>query len=233
VSYKKPLLIEILVEIHLEVGSFHFQQIVSVLPRLHELGFSTVEWDQAVRPKEQSQELELSPRVRCWSEDRKRLVQLSPDLLVVNQLGHYNGWAKFKETVMDVARVSMESLRLPPARFLALKTIDQLEAPADGFSVGRFFKCDGETLPRSLSFLSVACDLNWGSGLVQKDGFNRSVVLAVKPPSEGGQVDSRLLCTFQRKLEGEIGVLLDALHDDAVKTFEGLITDETRRRMES
>lgn len=231
-SYKKPLLIEILVEIHLEVGSFQLQQIVSVLPRLHEFGFLSAEWGQAVQLKEPSQEPELIPRVRCWSHDRKRLVQLSHDLIVVNQLGHYDGWTKFKETVMGVARVAMETLRLPPARFLALKTIDQLEAPADGFSVGRFFECDGEILPRSLSSLSVACDLTSGSGLVQKDGFNRSVVLSVKPPVEGGQVDSRLFCTFQRKLEGEMSVLLDALHDEAVKTFEGLVTNETRRRME-
>src|SRR5687767_2172305 len=89
VSYNRPIIVEIYTDLFLEPGTLKFARFFDLVPELQRLGFSTLESAEALQL-----DVNLSlgrpigasrvQRVRCWSTDRSRLVQLAPDNITMN-----------------------------------------------------------------------------------------------------------------------------------------------------
>jgi uncharacterized protein (TIGR04255 family) len=237
VSYQRPIIIEIYAELFFEPGTLPFAQMLEVVPPLQRRGFSVVESadlpgaDASVDPERRAAH---APRIRCWTEDKTRLVQLAPDNVAMNLVspeGTYPGWPRF---VSDVVQPTRQILRqtAPTARpvSLALNTLDRFEIPR-GSTVGAFLNCGGPRIPAILADTTEAFDYDIGRGLLQSDGKNRQVHISGRPGADVYVVD--IHGVFHEKMSdgGDILAKLNQLHDDANVVFESLITDRTRNEI--
>ncbi len=102
-DYRNPTLTEILVELHLAEGVLPEKDFMALVRELSIYGLDNLEFTQAVvvsrQDDEQEPEPKIVPRIRCWDPERIKLVQISPDVVVVNIVGEYPGWEKFGEHV--------------------------------------------------------------------------------------------------------------------------------------
>jgi hypothetical protein len=72
-GYKKPTIIEIYIECFFAPSMLKVSRLFDVVPALREKGFTDIE----LQPSFQVGigEPNLQPRIRCWSEGRKKLIQ--------------------------------------------------------------------------------------------------------------------------------------------------------------
>jgi uncharacterized protein (TIGR04255 family) len=239
VSYQRPIIIEIYAELFLEPGTFPFAQMLDVVPPLRRRGFSVVESaDMADADVDGSEDPERRPghvpRIRCWTEDKTRLVQLAPDNVAMNLVspeGTYPGWEPF---VSDVVRPTCELLRQTASRArpvsLALNTLDRFEIPR-GLPLGDFLNCGGPRIPAILADTTQAFDYDIGRGLLESEGQNRQLHISGRPGAATYLVNIHAVLHETISESGDIFLKLEQLHDDANIMFESLITDRTRNEV--
>lgn len=225
-SYRKPLLTELLAEVHFE--AFGPNKVVRLANDLQVLGLTDVEF--GLSPATPSKP-PLQFRIRCWSPDRKRLVQASADVLVVNHVGEYLGWVQYLEYFRAVTRCLEDGLAV---RSVSLQAVDKLSVPSDGFLLGRYLNCEGKHLPALYADCAEAADIILGRGQVSEDGFNRQITLAVRRSgTHNSTVEVTITTVFHDRLvkDEKVEDLLCRLRTQANTTFESLITDKTRDLM--
>lgn len=239
VSYQRPIIIEIYAELFLEPGTFPFAQMLEVVPPLQRRGFGVVESaDVAEADLDGLEDPERRPahvpRIRCWTEDRTRLVQLAPDNVAMNLVspeGTYPGWEPF---VSDVVRPTCEILRQTASRArpvsLALNTLDRFEIPR-GLPLGEFLNCGGPRIPAILADTTQAFDYDIGRGLLESEGQNRQLHISGRPGATAYLVNIHAVFHQTIPESGDILLKLEQLHDDANTVFESLITDRTRNEV--
>ncbi len=239
VSYQRPIIIEIYAELFFEPGSFSFAQMLEVVPPLQRRGFSVVEYADIAEPNiEDVDDPEIRPshvpRIRCWTEDKTRLVQLAPENVTMNLVspeGTYPGWEPF---VAEVIRPTCEVLRQHASRArpisLALNTLDRFAIPK-GLPLGEFLNCGGPRIPSILADTTQAFDYDIGRGLLHADRKNRQVHISGRQTQTAYVVNVHAV--FHETVAGDSDVLrkLEQLHDDANEVFESLITDRTRNEV--
>src|SRR5437867_11131756 len=94
--YKKPVLIEIFAECVLTPGTLPVPRFFDTVPTLKARGFTDIEMIGNVQMTA-NEGPSMQPRIRCWSADRRRLIQIAEDLVIVNLIGDYPGWRPFIE----------------------------------------------------------------------------------------------------------------------------------------
>jgi uncharacterized protein (TIGR04255 family) len=237
VSYQRPILIEIYAELFFEPGSFTFAQMLEVVPPLQRRGFSIVESADIDEP-DIIEDPELRPahipRIRCWTEDKTRLVQLAPDNVAMNLVspeGTYPGWEPF---VAEIVRPTGDILRQYASRArpvsLALNTLDRFTIPP-GLCLGEFLNCGGPRIPAILADTMQAFDYDIGRGLLQSDQKNRQLHISGRSTAVAYVIN--IYGVFHETIPdgGDILRKLEQLHDDANGVFESLITDRTRNEV--
>ncbi|MEO8379910.1 MAG: TIGR04255 family protein [Acidobacteriota bacterium] len=238
-SYQRPIIIEIYAELFLEPGTFPFAQMLEVVSLLRGRGFGVVESaDVADADLDGSEGPERRPahvpRIRCWTEDRTRLIQLAPDNVAMNLVspeGTYPGWEPF---VSHVVRPTCEILRQTASRArpvsLALNTLDRFEIPR-GLPLGEFLNCGGPRIPSILADTTQAFDYDIGRGLLESEGQNRQLHISGRPGTATYLVNIHAVFHQTIPESGDILLKLEQLHDDANTVFESLITDRTRNEV--
>lgn len=234
-SYQRPIIIEIYAELFFEPGTFAFAQMLELVPPLQRSGFSTVESpDVAEIAEDPERRSAWTPRIRCWSDDKTRLVQLAPESIAMNLVspdGTYPGWDRF---VSEVVRPTCEIVGqiVPRARpvSLALNTLDRF-AVSNGLRLGEFLNCGGPRIPAILADTTEAFDYDIGRGLLQNDGRNRQLHINGRPGAAGYVVN--IHAVFHERMRDDEDTLrnLERLHDEANTVFESLITDRTRNEV--
>jgi uncharacterized protein (TIGR04255 family) len=224
-GYKKPLLIEVFSELDLG-ASLDGSRVIDIAMGLRAVGYSSQEFVGALRPAIDP----FQPRIRCWSADKRKLVQLSSEQIVVNQVGDYLGWGSFLDSFKGVLSHLGDLPSLAPTA-LSIQAIDRLRVNEPDFALGQFFACDGERIPRWYANCNEACDITLGRGLVPQDSKNRQIALRLRKAPPGYEV--QLTTSFKNRLHGAPDMLgvLDELHAESNELFEALITDKTRQHM--
>lgn len=236
-AYKQPILIEIFAELHLAEGSLVPAGYFEIVPSLKKAQLSEVELGQiealAVNPGPGLPALArlTAPRVRCWSKERTKLVQLSPDLVVVNQVGKYLGWSTFEDLFRSVKGILSEKLGTVQATSISLNTIDSMTPPREGFALGKYLDCGGDFVPRWYHDTAVSADITLGRGLLRDDGFNRQIRIALRVDANQAQIQMNAVFHDALDEAQSIEDRLARLHEESTRTFEGTITDATRALM--
>ena len=223
--YANPSLTEIFVELRTEPGGLGLQESSQIATKLQTRLGAPMEWTQAVGPGL------IEPRIRCWSTERRELVQLGPDLFVVNRLGPYLGWDSFMELFGWALGVVTEvSPAFTPAT-VALSTVDGIDAPRDGFTMGRYLACGGRFVPGWYADVRDASDINLGRGTIDENAYNRQASIAVRMAPERALVQLNVM--LQERIGGTSDLLgvLARLHDESNQMFEDIISDGTRALM--
>ena len=173
-------------------------------------------------------------RIRCWTVDRTRLVQLAHDSVAMNLVspeGTYPGWPPF---VGDVVRPTWDVLRQHAAKArpvsLALNTLDRFAVPLST-PLGEFLNCGGPRIPSVLADTTQAFDYDIGRGLLKADQKNRQLHISGRPHMDAYVIN--IHGVFHETIAGGGDVLakLEQLHDDANEVFESLLTDRTRNEV--
>ena len=239
-SYNRPIIVEIYADLFLQAGTLPFARFFDLVPQLQHHGFSNLESTDSVlldmnaagdRPGASRVQ-----RVRCWSADRTKLIQLAPDNLTMNLVspdGSYPGWQAF---VGDVFTPAMEALRtsLPSwcAESIALNALDRTAiSPLDSFRLGDYLNCGGPRIPAVLADTRTAFDYDIGRGLLPLDGRNRQVHINGHVTADAYVIQMHSVLHDTVGETGNIGVVLDRLHEESVEWFESLITDRMRHEV--
>jgi uncharacterized protein (TIGR04255 family) len=231
VSFRNPALIEIFAEAHLEPGSFAPPLFFDVIPALKAIGFSDVEIDSApVGPQQIAESPEVllrpPPRIRCWSANRDRLVQLWPDTFAVNRVGKYLGWDDYFQlfrSVHDRLKTTIQGLRVDT---LLLQTVDRIAVPIATFTVGKYLQCGGARIPEWYCDTTQAFDITLGKGVLRTDGFNRVLRIAGRPA--GNLFTFDITSVFHDVARGRSAEdLLSELHRESNESFYSLVTQTT------
>ncbi len=235
-AYKNPILKEIVATLHFAEGSLVASNFFSLVPKLQHQGFSRVEVLAPMRPiraTNSSDQQQLSPQiqVQCWTEDDSKLAQLSTDQLSVNHVvkDEYLGWTKYRAEAFDIAMNAVNEPGPPPqVESAELVTIDEINAPVDDFSLGKYLNCDGEKIPRWYHNMNAASDISMGIGFLNVDRFNNRYKITTRFRNEMAVI--RIESAFTRAVEGgnNAVTVLDELHLTSNDHFEALITDHTR-----
>lgn len=232
-SYKEPVLAEIYTRVGLAEQTLPQEKLIEIVPLLKGCGLTAVEIGQALDQappyaQESAQLLSTLPRLRVWDEPRLKLVQLSPDLVVINQKREYLGWDVYSKFVADTLKV-IEKVA-PPLTYtsVSLRTQDKFTVPSKNFKVGEWLKTDGSIVPRLYENISSPLDIVLGYGYLDLDGKNFSINIVVRRTSSG--MEFVFDCGFSRKADQNFDFhkILSELHDEAKATFEGIITDRVR-----
>ncbi len=233
ISYKKPIITEILAEVHLTRGSLPPEKFFSLVPLIQKNGQSLVEFNNSnhitIAENGQAQQ-QIAPRVKCWSPDKKKLIQLGPDLIIVNLVGEYPGWTTFK-SLFDEVLVALNSITTATYSHLSLITIDRFEVPKTGFTIDKYVNCNGSRVPQWYKGSNCAADIILGHGSLQTDKVNMQFNLRISHKQTTMEILTQ--STFQKLLSAgeQVGDLLNSLHEESNESFESWITDKTRNEI--
>lgn len=234
-SYERPLITEIYSEVHFEPTAFAPPLFFDLVPHLKQIGFEDVQFGAIdviqIDGEQRSVEKSSAPRVRCWSADKQRLIQLAEDMIAVNLVAPYPGWATYRDLFAGVRSAVVTALGLLPVESLSLNTIDRLVAPRPNFRLGMYLNCGGPKIPESCSDVAHAFDLTMGVGLLHEDGFNRQVRISGRPSESTFVVFINAVFHDRFQRGSDLVAVLDNLHEESVQTFEAMITDLTRNEV--
>jgi uncharacterized protein (TIGR04255 family) len=227
-GYKKPTIIEIYIECFLAPSTLTVSRVFDVVPALKEKGFTDIE----LQPSFQVGigEANLQPRIRCWSEGRKKLIQLSEDNLIVNLVGEYPGWPTFTELLESAVSVVGSRIGEFAIASMKLNTIDRFSVPVESYVFDRYVNCGGKIVPEWYKGSREALDLTLGRALVKEDTWNRQINVKVRRREP-------VVIEFRVGLHNVVGSdkswkdVLETLHDESNQLFESLITDTTRNEI--
>jgi uncharacterized protein (TIGR04255 family) len=240
VSYNRPIIVEIYADLYLKTGGLPFARFFDVVPELQRHGFTAVEAGDAVQLETTLTAVRMlsvsqPQQVRCWSNDRSRLVQLGPDRLTMNLVspdGTYPGWSAFHDHVVTPTFASLTAAvpMWQPAS-VALNALDRTAVGGPSFRLGDYLNCGGPRLPSVLADTTVAFDYEIGRGILQFDGRNRQ--LHVRGRADAGSYVIEMHSVLHDRVDSREGLspVLDRLHDESVQWFESLITDRMRNEV--
>ena len=167
-GYKEPALVEQWVEIHLKKNELPVEKIFELVPNLKTKNFTKIEMTQFTKIVKNELNNTLIPineqRVKCWRENKTDLVQISPDLLIINKLAPYLSWSNFKTILND----ALSATNIIPIKNAIVSinfvTIDRFIFPVSDISVENYFICGGELFPKWYNGVKTSFDINIGKG---------------------------------------------------------------------
>lgn len=238
-SYKNPRLIEALCEIHFEPGpawdatlfGLFYERIKDAFPEKREL--RNVEVGFQADERELSQYVrEAGVRMRFVRRDNQALVQMAPNLLVVNQLPPYPNWAEFSQLIRT--RFEDYVMVAHPKRMvrIGLRYINRFDFTVTEFDFASLF-APSTLIPTAvfegfkpfLLRLEIAQDdqaqLLFTMGTPAGDAEHVAVVLDLDHVA-------------QINLQPDVEALLEHLnraHDRIESVFESCLTDNLRQRL--
>jgi uncharacterized protein (TIGR04255 family) len=240
VSYNRPIIVEIYADLYLQPGGLPFARFFDVVPELQRHGFTTVEAGDAVQFEASLAAVRMlgisrPQQVRCWSNDRSRLVQLGPDRVTMNLVspdGAYPGWNAFHDQVVipTVASLTAAVPLWQPAS-VALNALDRAAVGGPSFRLGDYLNCGGPRLPSVLADTTVAFDYEIGRGILQFDGRNRQLHVSGRVDADSYVIEMHAVLHDRVDSREELTPVLNRLHDESVEWFESLITDRMRNEV--
>lgn len=187
-----------------------------------------------LRPTEKGVEHKIEPappRVQFLNQGETVLVQLAPDLLVVNQLKPYPGWIKFKSLIIDTFNVYREIANPKGIKRIGLRYINIFEFTSKNLRLDEYFNYYPfipETMPKALSSFLVRSEFPYSdekevlilqlASIIPRDPDLSSLVL---------DLDYAMIAPEYISLD-DIEEWVEKAHDEIERTFETTINDKAR-----
>jgi len=187
-----------------------------------------------LRPTQKGVEHKIEPappRVQFFNQEETALVQLAPDLLVVNQLKLYPGWSKFKSLIIDTFQVYREIANPKGIKRIGLRYINIFEFTSKDLRLDEYFNyypSIPETMPKTLSSFLVRSEFPYSDGkevlilqlasIIPSSPDLSSLVL---------DLDYAMITPEYISLDN-IEEWVEKAHDEIERTFETVINDKAR-----
>ncbi len=238
-SYKNPRLIEALCEIHFEPGpawdatlfGLFYERIRDAFPEKREL--RNVEVGFQADDRELSQYVrEAGVRMRFVRRDNTAMVQVAPNLLVVNQLPPYPNWAEFSQLIRAQFEDYVTIAQPKGLARIGLRYINRFDFAPTEFDFAALFA--RSTLIPSAVFEGFKPFL---FRLEIAQGEQAQLLFTMGTPAVEAEQVSVVLDldhVSQVSLRPEAGILMEHLnraHERIEAVFESCLTDDLRQRL--
>ncbi|MGD9497162.1 MAG: TIGR04255 family protein [Armatimonadota bacterium] len=178
------------------------------------------------------QRIEIPQRIRFSRPDDSALVQVGPDLLIVNHLKPYPTWPRFAELIKRVLGYYDEVARPEGLRRIGLRYINIIEFGDERIELGAYFTYYPhvpDDLPQEHGRFMVQTQLAYREG---RDFLTLTVKSHDRDPGASG-LGVVLDLDYVTPAEGavppsEVGGWLESAHAEIERAFEACITDKTR-----
>ena len=237
--YKQPPVIEALCEIHFEPGQvwdvtllgLYYERVKNAFSAKREL--RNVEVSVQAGPAAVSQQVrEVGVRMQFVRPDRTAMVQVAPNLLVVNQLPPYRSWADFRALIEARLGDYLEVAKPKGIRRVGLRYINRFDFAPSEFDVQKFFAKSAlipaavfETANPFLFRLEIAQNKDelvlFTMGMPGSEEDKMSVVLDLDHVSQVDRASS----------SSDLLAHLDVAHDRIETIFESCLTKALRERL--
>lgn len=171
------------------------------------------------------------PRMQFLKEDRKALIQVAPDLLVINQLSPYQAWVKFKPMISEALQIYKEVANPKGFRRIGLRYINRIDIKAKLIKIEEylnFYPRTPEDMPQyHTNFISRV-------EITYTNNRDRMLVTASSIPSQNDNTTSVILDidyimgTSEAVASEDLEEWIEQAHTAIEKAFESCITDKSR-----
>ena len=79
-------------------------------------------------------------RLQFFKKNKKTLIQVAPNLLVVNKLNPYSSWDKFKDMILENVEIYRSIAKPTGLKRIGLKYINQIDIPSEKVELSDYFK---------------------------------------------------------------------------------------------
>jgi len=137
----------------------------------------------ALQPKkgEFEQKIEMAPKIQFCRPDESALIQVGPNLLVVNHLKPYPKWGVFKPLILSNLSIYNEIANPINFKKILLRYINKFEFPGKSIELSDFFNfypLIPQKLPQAHGPFNVRVEFNY------KDGRDRLLLELTAVPSD-------------------------------------------------
>lgn len=173
----------------------------------------------------------LGHRLICRATDGKRLVQLTRNMLVVNQLKPYPGWHEaFRDLILQQVNVFVKNVGAHKVRRIGLRYIDKIDVPEHPVTWENWFKLNLPT-PAVTGCKTEGFQIQLRNRLCDDCHLTMNFVTM---PVKGTPPVSPVIFDFDVVWQGQpvevaaLAEILEKLHDPLGLAFEGYLTDKAR-----
>lgn len=210
--YRKPPLIEALCEFQFveegwdwTIPGLIYRELKDRFPQKRQA--QVVEFEVQAEPSQFSQRVKGGPGwMQFLRSDESALVQVGPNLLVVNHLPPYPHWNEFKVLILDVLSVYQRVARPKGFRRIGLRYINRIETPGTSFDLPTYFNLRPH--------LPAAIEAPYGTVLMRVE---------LQHDMDQGQ----LLLTFARAVDGDDAAPVFVLDLDFATTSAGELSQDS------
>ncbi len=239
-TYKNPPVIEAVCEFRLSqdtpwdltIPGLFYERVKDDFPHREQRVVSEFEFTQ--EPHGLRQRAVTSERILLFSQDRKKIIQLGPRLLVINVLKPYPTWQGFKPIIEKSWNNLLEVVEVKGIERIGLRYINQFDHLSDTIELEEYFEFYphiGKRLPQTLSSFIVGAEFSY-----DEDQNKCKVQLA---PAIVHKERSTLILDIDYSLARpqsiDISMVMDWIekaHGHVEEIFEGCITDKLRKMFE-
>jgi len=190
------------------------------------------------RPTEKGLEQKIEPaplKIQFFKKDKSALVQLAPNLLVINCLKPYPSWEEFKSLIIKKLEVYREITNPKGFKRIGLRYINIFEFNKPQIELKDYFRYYPpipDTLPQNPSSFLTKVELPVEKGHAMLIISLRSAI-PNKPDSLSILLDiDYAMVTPEHILIQDISNWLEKAHQKVEDAFEGCITDKARELFE-
>jgi len=237
--YKQPPVIETLCEIHFEPGQewdvtllgLYYERVKDAFGEKREL--RNVEVSVQAGPAAVSQQVrEVGVRMQFVRPDRTAMVQVAPNLLVVNQLPPYRSWADFRALVEARLVDYLDVAKPKGIRRAGLRYINRFEFAPSEFEVQKFF-AKSTLIPAAV--FETANPFLFRLEIAQSEDETLLFTMGI-PESEEGKISvvldlDHVSRASRASTSSDLLAQLDVAHDRIETIFESCLTDALRKRI--
>ncbi len=146
-QYKKPPIIEALCEFQfiptqpwdLTVPGLVYEKIRENFPQRQQQVGMGIQFKPTEKGIEHMVE-STPPRMQFFNKDKTMLIQVGPDLLVVNHLKPYTSWLNFKPTILEQLEIYKDITKPKGFRRISLRYINKIDIKAASVNLEDYFK---------------------------------------------------------------------------------------------
>lgn len=241
-KYKNPPIVEALCEFRFfstqpwdfTIPGLIYERVKGEFPEKQQrggiIGFEWPFWerkiDQVIPP--------FLPWIQFWKKDKTALIQIAPDILVINQLKPYPSWGKFKSLILNNFGVYKEIANPRGLKKITLRYINKMDFDKKDFELKKYFQyfpSIPDTLPRIQDSFFVSSEFSYEEG--EKLILTLGNTISPEPNVVSVTLDISYLIVVSGHLSfDDIPNWLEKAHERIRVAFETSITDETRIKFE-
>ncbi|MDI6802850.1 MAG: TIGR04255 family protein [Bacteroidota bacterium] len=236
-KYKNPPIVEALCEIQfisekpwdLTIPGLFYEKVKELFPiREQQLGIGVL-----FKPTQTGIEHKIEqapPRMQFFKTDRSALIQVAPDLLVINQLTHYPTWSKFKPTIIENLDIYNKIASPKSVKRIGLRYINKIIFAKESIELSEYFELFPNVpreLPQSQTDFTIRLEIPY----LENDRMLITLGKSYPKNNEGVSIilDLYYISFNQESINIEnFSNWLEHAHGSIETAFEACLKDKTR-----